>query len=83
MATNPAAGSSGKALEPSGVWIEIGASSPLLAYEPERNAPGVGWSQDGQGGSVCSGGSGPYAVGAEGLYCQCNPDHLDLHLELS
>jgi hypothetical protein len=70
MATNPTAGNSGKALESSGVWLDIGAVSPLFTYEPERNTPGIGWSQDGRGGSVCSGGTGTYAVGAQGLYCQ-------------
>jgi hypothetical protein len=62
---NPAA----KALEVPGTWVDIGAASPLFAYEPERNAA-AGWSQDAKGGSSCSGTGGPYAVGLDGIYCE-------------
>lgn len=55
-------------MESPGTWVDIGAASPLFAYEPQRNAPS-GWSQDTNGGSSCSGG-GSYAVGMNGLYCQ-------------
>lgn len=64
----PAAATPGKTLESPGTWVDIGAASPLFAYEPQRNAP-AGWSQDGSGGSICSGG-GPYAVGIDGVYCK-------------
>ena len=69
MANPSTADAASKALEAPGTWIDIGAASPLFAYEPERNAA-VGWSQDPKGGSTCSGAGGPYAVGVDGIYCE-------------
>jgi hypothetical protein len=64
-----AAAAPGKSLESPGTWVDIAAASPLFAYEPQRNGP-AGWTQDTSGGSSCSRGGGPYAVGLDGVYCQ-------------
>jgi hypothetical protein len=72
MANPSTADTAAKALEAPGTWVDVGAASPLLAYEPERNSA-VGWSQDAKGGSSCSGTGGSYAVGLDGIYCESGP----------
>lgn len=67
----------GRQMETAGTWLDINSISPLFTYEPQRNAPGVGWTQNEQGGSSCTPATGgTYAVGIEAVYCQSPVDRV-------